>query len=311
MQQRKEPKYAAEEPWGGEHSELASPRTEAVAEKETQAQAEQPKDTAWKNAANAAYGDRKQLENGMWPCIGHNGIHCDGLAKLSAKKMQCKPCMLAQNPLEEHRNGLQRTGPKDVAKLQRRLDQGRLDAANSVTTDQELKYLQATKSVAETLAELGEAGFNHVMPGVPPTNKYQAEGQWWPALLRLARCADHYIIPKQKRKDSSQCGGIEPDIKLDLLPLKGTPDCADPGNATYAKVVSKLLHLCKNDIREASDDIRQQIVHLGELNMEHRGDCIECALAAAMYAHAVENGKTFSNYSELQGGTYAESDLPT
>ena len=98
---------------------------------------------------------------------------------------------------------------------------------------------------------------------------------------------------------------------MDLLPLKGTPDCADPGNATYAKVVSKLLHLCKNDIREASDDIRQQIVHLGELNMEHRGDCIECALAAAMYAHAVENGKTFSNYSELQGGTYAESDLPT
>ena len=54
MQQRKEPKYAAEEPWGGEHCELASPRTEAVAEKETQAQAEQPKDTAWKNAANAA-----------------------------------------------------------------------------------------------------------------------------------------------------------------------------------------------------------------------------------------------------------------
>ena len=136
MQQRKGPtfcKYAAEEPWGGEHSELASPRTEAVAEKEMQAQAEQPKDTAWKNAAN---GERKPLEDGMWPCIGHNGIHCDGLVKLSAKKMQCKPCMLKQNPLEEHRNGLQRAGPKDVAKLQRRLDQERLDAANSVTTDQ-------------------------------------------------------------------------------------------------------------------------------------------------------------------------------
>ena len=75
--------------------------------------------------------------------------------------------------------------------------------------------------------------------------------------------------------------------------------------------MSKLLHMCHKDIREASDDIRQQIVHLGELNMEHRGDCIECALAAAMYSHAVENGNTFNNYSELQGGTYAESDLPT
>ena len=129
--------------------------------------------------------------------------------------------------------------------------------------------------------------------------------------MRLARCADHYIIPKTLRKESSQCGGIAPDIYLDLLPLKGTPDCADPGNKTYGKVVSKLLHMCHKDIREASDDIRQQILHLGELNKEHRGDCIECALAAAMYANAKENEKSFNNYSELQGGTYAKSDLPT
>ena len=137
------------------------------------------------------------------------------------------------------------------------------------------------------------------------------EGQWWPALLRLARCADHYIIPTLLRKGASQCGGIAPDIYLDLLPLKGTPDCADPGNKTYGKVVAKLLDVCKKDIRAASEDIRQQIGHLAHMNEEHRGDCVECALAAAMYAHAVENGNSFNNYSELQGGACAESDLPT
>ena len=137
------------------------------------------------------------------------------------------------------------------------------------------------------------------------------EGRWWPALVRLARCADHYIIPKALRKESSQCGGIAPDIYLDLLPLKGTPDCADPGNKTYAKVVAKLLHMCKNDIKAASEHIRNQIGHLAHLADEKRGDYIECALAAAMYANAVESGKSFDNSSELQGGACAESDLPT
>ena len=101
------------------------------------------------------------------------------------------------------------------------------------------------------------------------------------------------------------------DIYLDLLPLKGTPDCADPGNKTYGKVVGKLLHYCKEDIKAAPVHIRQQIGHLQGLAAEKRGDCIECALAAAMYANAVENEKSFDNYSELQGGACAKSDLPT
>ena len=56
-----------------DHSQLASPRPEAVAEMEMQAQAGQPPPTAWQNAAN---GKREPLTEGKWPCIGYNGIPC-------------------------------------------------------------------------------------------------------------------------------------------------------------------------------------------------------------------------------------------
>ena len=149
-----------------------------------------------------------------------------------------------QNPHGENRKGLKRGGQANVEIIRKRVEQERLDAPNSVTTKDELKCLQACRSVAETLCLLGEPGFDHIFPGDGAVKSSpKAHGQWWTLLQRLARCADHTLIEKTLRKDSSHCGAIAPDINFKLLPLKGTPDCADAGNETYSKVVQKLIRM--------------------------------------------------------------------
>ena len=272
----------------------------------------------WERAAEGL--PPEPLRNGCFPCSGYNGIVCKNHGELSANEERCFKCKMEL--LEHQRNqhckkrhnskDLKPAGQPNEDKIRRRVAQERLDAPTSVTTEENLRCLEACKSVAVTLCSLGEPGFHHILYKDEPVRASpRAQGQWWPLLLRLARCADHTLIDTTLRKDSSHCGSLAPDFNVNLLPLKGTPDCADAGNPIYSKVVQKLVHICKDDIREAPADITQQILHLQELNREHRGDVIECALGAAMYAHAVENGKSFDNYSELQGGACAKSDLPT
>ena len=272
----------------------------------------------WERAAEGLPPER--LRNGCFPCSGYNGIVCKNHGELSANEERCFKCKMEL--LEHQRNqhckkrhnskDLKPAGQPNEDKIRRRVAQERIDAPNSVTTPSNLKCLEACKSVAVTLCSLGEPGFHHILHEDEPVKASpRAQGQWWPLLLRLARCADCKLIDTQLRKESSHCGSLAPDFDVNLLPLKGTPDCADAGNPIYSMVVRKLVYMCKDDIREAPEDITQQILHLQELNREHRGDIIECALGAAMYAHAVENEIDFNNYSKLQGGTWASSDLPT
>ena len=140
---------------------------------------------------------------------------------MSPKRHRCNTCRENEkasgadaDPLGPHRESLQHAVP-DYEVVQQPLD-----AANSVTTNQEHKYLDSAKSVAKILAELGEQGFNHVLTGERKGGPVIGE-LWWSSLVRLARCADHYRIPKQRRKDASQCGGVPPDPNLGLKPLQG------------------------------------------------------------------------------------------
>ena len=128
--------------------------------------------------------------------------------------------------------------------------------------------------------------------------------------MRLSLCADHHIIPADTRKHASQCGGVPPDPNLKLKPLPGTPYVADAGNRVYFNVVEELLARHKTTIDLASQSLTKQIAILQGMGHEYRGDCVECALAAADYANAVQNERTF-NYALLQGGAFAEGDLPT
>ena len=320
MQQRKEPtrSHDMEEP--------QQQKEDTDVELNDEDNDERIEHAKWQHAADGE--PRERLGNGWFPCSGYNGIACNILAQLSANEERCKECnmKLHENPLGQHckvlkrlqnphgqnRKDLKRAGQPNLDKIRKRVEQERLDAPNSVTTNHELKCLEACRSVAVTLCLLGEPGFHHILHGDEAVKSSpKAQGQWWTLLLRLARCADHTLIKTTLRKHSSHCGALAPDFNVKLFPLKGTPDCADAGNDTYSKVVAKLIFMCEKDIRKASDDITQQILHLEELNREHRGDVIECARGAAMYAHAVENGIPFNNYSMLQGGTWAHSDLPT
>ena len=271
----------------------------------------------WERAAEGLPPER--LRNGCFPCSGYNGIVCKDHGELSANEERCFKCKMEllehqrnQHCQKRHNSKDQQAGEPNEDKLRKRVAQERLDAPTSVTTEENLRCLEACKSVAETLCKLGEQGFHHILHKDEPVETFpMPEGQWWPLLLRLARCADNNKIDKDLRKYASHCGSLDPDFDINLLPLKGTPDCADAGNDIYSKVVRKLIFECEKDIRMASDHIRHQIEHLGVLNSEHRGDVIECALGAAMYAHAVENKIPFKNYSMLRGGTWASSDLPT
>ena len=88
-----------------------------------------------------------------------------------------------------------------------------------------------------------------------------------------------------------------------------TPDCADPGNESYEALVHKLLVLCRQDVaRYADDEMMARIVHLQQLNREHKGDVVEAALAAANYAYCVQESKPME-WAPLEGGAHAEGDL--
>ena len=45
-------------------------------------------------------------------------------------------------------------------------------------------------------------------------------------------------------------------------------------------------------------------------NMEHKGDVVEAALAAADYAYKTQKGVPMM-WEDLQGGAHADGDLPT
>ena len=100
------------------------------------------------------------------------------------------------------------------------------------------------------------------------------------------------------------------DFLFILKALPGTALCADAGNAVYGKVVDVLLLKCKDLIKFAPISMQWRIQNLEAMNPETRGDAIEAALAAAMYAKAYQSGRKLI-YGELEGGSCADGDLPT
>ena len=125
-----------------------------------------------------------------------------------------------------------------------------------------------------------------------------------------ALIADHSEIPPTVRKQASHCGGVKPrPPQVQAFP--DTPDCADPGNESYEVLVHKLLVLCRQDVvRYADDETMARIVHLQQLNREHKGDVVEAALAVANFAYCAQEDVPME-WATLKGGAHAEGDLPT
>jgi len=124
-------------------------------------------------------------------------------------------------------------------------------------------------------------------------------------LRRLCLVADTDYVSARVRKLASHAGGVPP-IAGKLLAFADTPHVADPGNATYAAIVTRLIAEVGNDPRVPP----WGLAVLQKLNTEHKGDVVEAALAAANAAADKEEGKE-RIWAELRGGACASSDQVT
>ena len=184
-----------------------------------------------------------------------------------------------------------------------------------ITSDHEAACLKGAQFAAETISRLGEKGFKHLVDSRPgaalQSPAYRGPILHWNVLQRLALIADTTLLPSLQRKQASHCGGVRPDDRYKALPpLPGTRFCADGGNNVYFYIVENLLCKCEDLTAMAPKSMKSRIQHLQKMAAECRGDVVETALAAAEYAHRIENGMPII-YKDMIGGSCATGDLPT
>ena len=87
---------------------------------------------------------------------------------------------------------------------------------------------------------------------------------------------------------------------------------ADADNATYAAVVRKLVGVTKDNVqRYATPHETEQIKTLMLSTDEALGSCCKAALAAALVAHTVDQGKEELTWNTVEGGVWGIGDIPT
>ena len=169
--------------------------------------------------------------------------------------------------------------------------------------------MMRAEDVAMTLAWRGQEGFVQLVDG-PPVMEFPGRTLYFKSIYRLALIADNEVVPKEVRKQASHCGGVEPRLPL-LEAFQDTPKLADPGNRAYSVLVDRLIYETRNEVDTYADiatPVRIQALQL--FNMEHKGDVVEAALAAADYAYKTQKGVPMM-WEDLQGGAHADGDLPT
>ena len=86
---------------------------------------------------------------------------------------------------------------------------------------------------------------------------------------------------------------------------------ADAGNATYAWIVRRLLWERRHQVAcNASAYQNIQISYREKFSDDALAEICKAALAAGIVAHAVQHRRQLS-WSPLQGGVWADGDLPT
>ena len=105
------------------------------------------------------------------------------------------------------------------------------------------------------------------------------------------------------RKLASHCGGVPPTAQLKAF--NDTPWVADPGNGLYASIVQRLLDHVNLEATSPEDIARIDLVR--KLNVEHKADLIEAALAAANAAHCIETSQRFA-WTTMVGGACGTDD---
>ena len=76
-------------------------------------------------------------------------------------------------------------------------------------------------------------------------------------------------------------------------------------------LVDRLIDITRNEVyRDADVATQVRILVLQMFNMEHKGDVVEAALAAADCAYKKQEGVPMM-WEDLQGGAHADGDLPT
>ena len=179
-----------------------------------------------------------------------------------------------------------------------------------MTSQEQVLAMNKTEDVAMRLAWHGQEGFVHCVIDGPPVMEFPGRTLYFKSIYRLALIADNEVVPKEVRKQASHCGGVEPRLPL-LEAFQDTPKLADPGNRAYSVLVDMLLDRTRDEVAFCADvqtQVRIQV--LQTFNMEHKGDVVEAALAAADYAYKRQEGVPMM-WEDLQGGAHADGDLPT
>ena len=89
------------------------------------------------------------------------------------------------------------------------------------------------------------------------------------------------------------------------------PNLANADHANYETVINRLLG-DNNELvnAELSQKIKMRIAYIMILGLDKIRKILEAALAAADYAYKRENNQGLT-WDTLQGGAYAQGDLPT
>jgi len=171
--------------------------------------------------------------------------------------------------------------------------------------------LEAVKGVACVLAQHHEQGFQHIpCSAVPIREDVRNPTIPYKALLRMALIADHNVLNPKTLRQAAVCGGVKPQPPL-LAASDYAPNLANAHNATYEKVINRLLQDCRHDVNaERSQKIKTRIAYIMTLGQDKKRRIVEAALAAADYAYKRENNQEMT-WATLQGGACAQGDLPT
>jgi len=239
---------------------------------------------AWASGASAsaaAWADSRV------PCPGPGGSECPNWAYVSPSKERCKTCWAAATAAAATAAAAPTSAPP-AAPAPRSSPQTQQEGAGGITNE---ACMAAAELIAETL-QLSTA----------PAE----EGDLLLATLRrLCLVADTDVVAARVRKLASHAGGVPP-LAGKLAPFADTPQVADPGNAIYSVIVTRLIERIGNDATLPPWGLDA----LRKLNAEHKGDVVEALLAAANAAADREEGKG-RVWADLRGGACASSDAVT
>ena len=245
-------------------------------------------------------------DNGLVPCSGFHGFPCAAYANVKENKQKCRTCwdLQAKPPPEPNFADpwtyVPPPPPPPAVQL----------AVRPMTSQEQLLAMNQTEELAMALAWHGQEGFVHCVIDGPPVMEFPGRTLYFKSIYRLALIADNEVVPKEVRKQASHCGGVEPRLPL-LEAFQDTPKLADPGNRAYSVLVDMLLDRTRDEVAFCADVQTQvRIQFLQTFNMEHKGDVVEAALAAADCAYKKQEGVPMM-WEELEGGAHADGDLPT